>query len=193
MKINGKKELLFLITIMLGICMMFSFSYAFLYDNKKESDVIKYEKTTISGVIKINIFDINNKPQKSNEALGSYINRFDFKVKNDLEEETKIDLAIETYHLSTLKFDDIYFAIIESKEESLPEVKKLTNKKYKLSSENKNSIFNKYKAITIDTFLLKDNVILNPNEEKEFYLYMWVNENAIINEKDIFEGIIVAN
>lgn len=193
MRMKVKSPILILITILLVICMIFSFLYVMLNDGNRTKDSIKYEKASVEGLIRIYIYEKNNQPKADKKALKSYINRFDFKIKNNTKKEESFHIALDVNKLSTINIKNIKYVIKEKGSKEEKKLKMLSEGIYQISPENKNILFNKYKKITIDSYLLEDDIVIKSNEEKEYSLYLWIKEGSKIKKKDFFEAFIVIN
>ncbi|NMA50961.1 MAG: hypothetical protein GX951_03840 [Mollicutes bacterium] len=193
MRMKVKSPILILITILLVICMIFSFLYVILNDGNRTKDSIKYEKASVEGLIRIYIYEKNNQPKADKKALKSYINRFDFKIKNNTKKEESFHIALDVNKLSTINIKNIKYVIKEKGSKEEKKLKMLSEGIYQISPENKNILFNKYKKITIDSYLLEDDIVIKSNEEKEYSLYLWIKEGSKIKKKDFFEAFIVIN
>ena len=171
-KINlSKKE--YIIFVIALIITLLSFSYAFFMSTDMFGNNIATTECFKLTLVDSN--DINlDKTYPMSEGEGSNLTPYTFTIKNVCNLTADYQVNIET--LNTTTIDTQYIRVKLDDEESN------ILKDYELNTNNVNNIVSEGRVITTGK--------LRANEEKTYYLRMWVDENSTVlqSEDKIYHG-----
>ena len=180
---NKRKVALTIISILIAVCVLLSFSYAIYIISPSNTHNIAVTANipscagiTLNNDTKITLTGDRAAPISDSKALSSENYRYSFTVSNGCSSSATMKVALALGSASTMPEGTIKYAIYESTG-SIPSSGTFLNTNTKVLT---NQIISEVTDVTNDTLSIGYEILsttLATNTSKTYYVYIWIDEN----------------
>ena len=177
-----RDKILWVLFILIGICTLISVSYAYFVVSGANNANLNISVSApscasidITSGTSINITGEYAAPISDAKALSSDVFRSSFTLKNGCNKEQSLSVLLVPSNSSTMNPKALKYVLIEQNS-ALPNEGTLVTKEMELSANTQKELLSKYgQTYNVTTGYELTNVSISANEEKSYYLYLWID------------------
>ena len=177
-----RDRILWVLFILIGICTLISVSYAYFVVSGANNANLNISVSApscasidITSGTSINITGEYAAPISDAKALSSDVFRSSFTLKNGCNKEQSLSVLLVPSNSSTMNPKALKYVLIEQNA-TLPNEGTLVTKEMELSANTQKELLSKYgQTYNVTTGYELTNVSISSNEEKSYYLYLWID------------------
>ena len=177
-----RDRILWVLFILIGICTLISVSYAYFVVSGANNANLNISVSApscasidITSGTSINITGEYAAPISDAKALSSEVFRSSFTLKNGCNKEQSLSVLLVPSSSSTMNPKALKYVLIEQNS-TLPKEGTLVTKEMELSANTQKELLSKYgQTYNVTTGYELTNVSISANEEKSYYLYLWID------------------
>ena len=177
-----RDKILWVLFILIGICTLISVSYAYFVVSGANNANLNISVSApscasidITSGTSINITGEYAAPVSDAKALSSDVFRSSFTLKNGCNKEQSLSVLLVPSNSSTMNPKALKYVLIEQNS-ALPNEGTLVTKEMELSANTQKELLSKYgQTYNVKTGYELTNVSIASNEEKSYYLYLWID------------------
>ena len=177
-----RDKILWVLFILIGICTLISVSYAYFVVSGANNANLNISVSApscasidITSGTSINITGEYAAPISDAKALSSDVFRSSFTLKNGCNKEQRLSVLLVPSSSSTMNPKALKYVLIEQNS-TLPNEGTLVTKEMELSANTQKELLSKYgQTYNVKTGYELTNVSIASNEEKSYYLYLWID------------------
>ena len=177
-----RDRILWVLFILIGICTLISVSYAYFVVSGANNANLNISVSApscasidITSGTSINITGEYAAPVSDAKALSSDVFRSSFTLKNGCNKEQSLSVLLVPSNSSTMNPKALKYVLIEQNS-ALPNEGTLVTKEMELSANTQKELLSKYgQTYNVKTGYELTNVSIASNEEKSYYLYLWID------------------
>ena len=177
-----RDKILWVLFILIGICTLISVSYAYFVVSGANNANLNISVSApscasidITSGTSINITGEYAAPISDAKALSSDVFRSSFTLKNGCNKEQSLSVLLVPSNSSTMNPKALKYVLIEQNA-TLPNEGTLVTKEMELSANTQKELLSKYgQTYNVKAGYELTNVSISANEEKSYYLYLWID------------------
>ena len=177
-----RDRILWVLFILIGICTLISVSYAYFVVSGANNANLNISVSApscasidITSGTSVNITGEYAAPISDAKALSSDVFRSSFTLKNGCDKEQSLSVLLVPSSSSTMNPKALKYVLIEQ-DASLPKEGTLVTKEMELSANTQKELLSKYgQTYNVKAGYELTNVSISSNEEKSYYLYLWID------------------